>query len=221
MELTCPSSSPAFTRGDPHLVTLDGLRYTFNGRGEYTLIQTTDNLFTLQGRMTVASGVNETTVAATVFSAVVGKDNNSDIVQLEVDVNSTLTAIVSGELVVFDIAEQEFEKVTIKNLGNNSIEVLFESGVYFVARVENGFISYLQVILPEFYKGLVQGLLGNYNEDIADDLLPQFGDTPLPPDADAKRIHNKFGVTCECVALYLSLCFNHKCYILCRDCGQC
>ena len=171
--------------------------YTFNGRGEYTLIETTDNLFTLQGRMIIACGINETAVAATVFSAIVAKDDNSDTVQLEVDENSTLIAIVSGELIVFDIAEQEFDKVTVKHLGDNSIEVLFDSGVYIVAKCENGFISFLQVILPDIYTGLVQGLLGNYNGDTEDDLLPRFGDMPLSVDADAEDIHNKFGVTCE------------------------
>ena len=29
-------------RGDPHLTTLDGLSYTFNGHGEFTLIRSTD-----------------------------------------------------------------------------------------------------------------------------------------------------------------------------------
>ena len=87
----------AFARGDPHLVTLDGLRYTFNGRGEYTLIQTTNNVFTLQGRMITASGVDETTVDATVFSAIAAKDNNSDTVQFEDDENKTLIATVEDD----------------------------------------------------------------------------------------------------------------------------
>ena len=131
----------AFARGDPHLVTLDGLRYTFNGRGEYTLIQTTDNVFTLQGRMITASGVDETTVDATVFSAIAAKDNNSDTVQFEVDENKTLIATVSGELVIFDIAEQDFEKVTVQHLGSDTIEALFASGAYVKAKAENG-LSY-------------------------------------------------------------------------------
>ena len=191
--------SAAFARGDPHLVTLDGLRYTFNGRGEFTLIETQGDMFTLQGRMTLAKGVNNSAVAATVFSAIAAKDNDSDIVQFEVDENNTLIAIVSGELVVFDLAEQEFEKVTVQHLGENSIEALFASGAYIVAGAENGFIATLQVILPEAYSGQVQGLLGTYNGDVSDDLLPQFGDRPLPPDSSMEDIHNKFGVTCELI----------------------
>ena len=41
--------------GDPHLITLDLHKYTFNGYGEYMLIETVDNSFTLQGRMVEAS----------------------------------------------------------------------------------------------------------------------------------------------------------------------
>ena len=29
-------------RGDPRLTTLDGLSYTFNGHGEFTLVRSTD-----------------------------------------------------------------------------------------------------------------------------------------------------------------------------------
>ena len=36
--------------GDPHFKTLDGLEYTFNGYGEYTLI-TKKNDFELQARL--------------------------------------------------------------------------------------------------------------------------------------------------------------------------
>ena len=178
-------------------MTLDGLEYTFNGLGEYTLIETTNNSFTLQGRMIQASATNGSAVAASVFSAIVGKDSDSDTVQFEIDKNDTLTAIVSGELVMFDIREQEFEKVTVTNLGSNSIEALFDSGVYLQAKGENGFISFLQVSLPEKFINHTSGLLGTFNGNISDDLVPQFGDSPLPPDATAEDIHNKYGITCE------------------------
>ena len=151
--------------------------------------------------MITASGVDETTVDATVFSAIAAKDNNSDTVQFEVDENKTLIATVSGELVIFDIAEQDFEKVTVQHLGSDTIEALFASGVYVKAKAENGFISSLQVILPESFSGQVQGLLGTFNGDTSDDLFPQFGDKPLLPDSSVEDIHNLFGITCELMSL--------------------
>lgn len=64
--------------GDPHIVTLDGFKYTFNGFGEYILIETPDESFTLQGRMVVPSGGNlPPGILATVFTAIVAREGLS------------------------------------------------------------------------------------------------------------------------------------------------
>ena len=191
-------------------MTLDGFKYTFNGRGEYTLIETMEHGLTLQGRMIPASGRNESSVPATVFSAIAAKDNNSDTVQFEIGENGMLTAMVSGELVVFDITEQDFEKVTVKSLGNNSLEALFDSGVYIRAKGENNIISTFQVVLPESYYKDVHGLLGTFNGDKSDDLLPRFGDTPLSLEASTEDIHNQFGITCEFISPLPCIMFRIK-----------
>ena len=39
----------AITMGDPHILTLDGTQYTFNGIGEYTVLHV-EGAFTMQGR---------------------------------------------------------------------------------------------------------------------------------------------------------------------------
>ena len=72
--------------GDPHLVTLDGYKYTFNGKGEFILVETTDEGFILQGRMVEqprSNDSNQTISGGTVFGAFVAKVNNSDTVQLK------------------------------------------------------------------------------------------------------------------------------------------
>jgi len=63
------------------LITLDGYKYTFNGKGEFTLVEHKDGIFTLQARMVQAENSDGTLVRATVFSAVAAKQNNSDTVQ--------------------------------------------------------------------------------------------------------------------------------------------
>ena len=55
--------------------TLDGLSYTFNGLGEYWLIQS--DKFALQGRTAKAIGKDGNPVNATIFSAFGAKDGNS------------------------------------------------------------------------------------------------------------------------------------------------
>ena len=60
--------------GDPHLVTLDGHNYTFNGHGEFTLIQSLDKSHTIQVQMTELHTNNASTQtlagSGTVISAI-------------------------------------------------------------------------------------------------------------------------------------------------------
>ena len=43
-------SFTAATFGDPHFVTFDNLQYTFNGKGEFTMVEVPFYKFELQGR---------------------------------------------------------------------------------------------------------------------------------------------------------------------------
>jgi len=69
-------AAPVF--GDPHVLTLDGKNYTFNGLGEYTMIDVNDGFFQLQARTKKAIGGG----TATVFSAAVAKEENTSMVQV-------------------------------------------------------------------------------------------------------------------------------------------
>ena len=73
--------------GDPHIRTLDGLGYTFDGLGEYTLIATTANTFILQGRTARAVDGDGKEMQATVFSAFAARDSDSD--RFHVQMNDT------------------------------------------------------------------------------------------------------------------------------------
>lgn len=66
--------------GDPHVKTLDGTNYTFNGVGEYTLLKTDNNEFVLQARTEVVAqgGLN----VATVFTVGVAKEAGTDTVEI-------------------------------------------------------------------------------------------------------------------------------------------
>ena len=67
--------------GDPHIKTLDGGNYTFNGLGEYVMIDARDGTFQLQARTGLAQG-NST--IATIFTAGTAKEKNTDIVEVRV-----------------------------------------------------------------------------------------------------------------------------------------
>ena len=178
-------------------MTLDSHKYTFNGKGEFTLIET--GSFTLQGRMIEATDVNGTAVPATVFSAVVSKENNSDTVQFELTENGTLIALVNGGQVDFtNLPEQEYTNVVVSDLGNSTLSASFSSGAYLEAKQENGIISVLIVSLSRGAEDTpTQGLMGSFNGDKSDDLLPKAATDPLPLNATLQEIHEQFGVTCE------------------------
>ena len=76
-------SVAGWSYGDPHYRTLDGFEYTFNGLGEYTLIETTHGEFTLQGRTAKVHDDKGQETDATVFSAFAARDSDSETVHVE------------------------------------------------------------------------------------------------------------------------------------------
>ena len=186
--------------GDPHLVTLDLHKYTFNGYGEYVLIETMDDSFTLQGRMveaTTNSTLNITTTG-TVFTALVAKELNSDTVQLQLNSSRGVVVFINGQEVDFtSITEQEFINVTVRILENNRHSVIFSSGIAVEVAEENGIISVLIVSLPRSFTNKTEGLMGNFNGDRSDDLIPREENQSLPINSTLQQIHENFGVTCK------------------------
>ena len=188
--------------GDPHTVTLDGHMYTFNGKVEFILIETMDNRFTLQGRMVEATDTNQAVVPATVFSAIVGKEEYLHTVQFELSSNNQLNALVNGELIDFEgLSEQEFNSVTINDLDNNTLTATYSRGAYLNVREENGILSIVIVSLPTSFQGTTRGLMGSFNGDTSDDLVPRNSTEPLPLNSSLQLIHESFGVTCKLFSL--------------------
>ena len=191
--------------GDPHLVTLDGYQYTFNGKGEFTLVETLDRSFVLQGRMiqpTDSSSSNSTSAAdvrGTSFSALAVRQDSSPTVQLEVDTeDDRLLVLVAGEELDFaGMMEQRVGNVTVARQGNDtmSIVVRFVSGASVQASKLNHILTDILVTIPEHFS--TRGLLGQLNGDPEDDLLPQNTDVPLLLNSTLEQIHSEFGLTCE------------------------
>jgi hypothetical protein len=190
-----PPPNPACVYGDPHIVTLDGHKYTFNGKGEFTLVETSDREFILQGRMVEAMDNVNDEALATVFSAIVGKEANSDKVQIELSSTGGLIAFVDGEQVSFDdISSLEFRNVTVSDRGNSTISATFACGAYIEVKEENGIISVVLVSLSVDFRGLTRGLMGNYNGNTSDDLMPKRSNVPISLNSSLQVIHEQFGI---------------------------
>ena len=175
------------------------MKYTFNGKGEFILIEDIAERFILQGRMIQAINSAQNVSRGTVFSTVVAKQNDSDAVQFEINEDKvTLDVLVDGNYVYFnDLFEQTFENVIVTNLENNTVGATFSSGPYIEAKAENGIISVLIVSLPDSFKGATRGLMGIYNDDTSDDLTARGSTFSLPTDSSLQEIHYQFGVSCK------------------------
>lgn len=196
-------SSLACVYGDPHIVTLDLHKYTFNGKGEFILVETPDfdPSFTVHGRMVPVKDENNNDAKATVFSAIVAKQGDSDAVQFELQGSGddlSIVTYVGGEEIDFsELRAQEFNNVTVTDTGNNTLNAIFSSGAYVTVAELNGLISTLIVYLPDMYRGNTRGLMGNYNNDTSDDLTRKGTTLPLSLNAPLKQIHDWFGMSCE------------------------
>ena len=187
--------------GDPHLVTLDGHKYTFNGHGEFTLIQSLDKSLTIQVRMTEPPTYNTSnqTLAGsgTVISAIVAKHIDSDTVQFEL-IDDKLVAIVNGDEVDFsEVSQLQFTNLTVTDKGNRTLSAILAAGVTITVQEDNNIFSDLAVTLSDNYYRSTHGLLGNYNGEKEDDLQPSNISASLPLNSTLEEVHYQFGLTCK------------------------
>ena len=185
-------------------MSLDGYKYTFNGHGEFILVQSLDKYLNIQVRMTEAAindDSNQTLAGTgTVVSAVVAKHNESDTIQFEL-VDDELVALVNGDIVDFtELSEQQFKNLTVSYTGNGTMTATLSTGVTVTVRESSDILSSLAVTLSDDYFQNTQGLLGQYNGDDEDDLLPRdayYNGTTIPINSTLEEIHYQFGLTCK------------------------
>ncbi|XP_071951342.1 sushi domain-containing protein 2-like [Antedon mediterranea] len=192
--------TPGRLNGDPHILTLDGLAYTFNGHGEYVLIDALGGLFEMQGRTEpIKNGT--TPIKATRFTAIAAKFNNDTMVHVALNQVRGLVAYTTEDYVWSRIDFDDnpiwsgtgltifYTKAT--NETSVSITVAFDFGLSFVVEANNDLMSII-VYGPEMLHGNTSGLLGNWNDDVTDDLRTPNGDI-IPSNSSLQDIHYDFG----------------------------
>ena len=185
--------------GDPHFVTLDGHQYTFNGKGEFVLIDTDDKSFTLQGRMIEVTTTAGMSATATVLSTLVAKQIDSDTIQFGIS-RRGIDILVNGVLVELNIGSEILVwNAVISRFGESKYGVRFSCGVNIEMKRQMDNLSAVVVSLPESFMNCTMGLLGYFNGNQMDDLLPAAGLDPLPLDSNLLAIHEGFGLFCELV----------------------
>ncbi|KAK2167507.1 hypothetical protein NP493_1273g01022 [Ridgeia piscesae] len=201
---TCWGYVPPFLAwffGDPHIHTLDNFEYTFNGLGEYSLIETTGGNFTLQGRTAKATNDKGTETNATIFSAFAAKDVDSDRVYVAMnDKSDALVIFVEEDEQTSWFAnakleaEVDFENVSLIKDADSTVSASFKSGFTITVALNESQLS-ITVAAPDNFLNDTKGLLGVFNKDPSDDLTPADGSAPLATNATEKTIFYKFGET--------------------------
>ncbi|XP_071503248.1 sushi domain-containing protein 2-like [Diadema antillarum] len=188
--------------GDPHIVTFDGVEYTFNGKGEYILMQSTNdaqNRFVMQGRTEQMPNWEGDIVRATRLTSIVMKEEDRNNIEIQHSSKTVLQVVYQQEYLKIDTQTRlqydgfylSFPK---KYEGGNVTQVVVtfqdsEIGVVINGTAEGMFV---QVIIPDEFKNAVEGLLGNWN-DFPDDDLTSVGGTRVSPNASTEEIYNNFG----------------------------
>ncbi|XP_078686455.1 protein mesh-like isoform X6 [Branchiostoma floridae x Branchiostoma belcheri] len=183
---------PAWTFGDPHFITLDGISYTFNGAGEFLLLEVNNGQFRVQGRMEQLAS-NGSALSATILTALVMKENASETVQVQLSEVRTMDVLVDGHLQDFqELTVQEFNGFMVTVETASEARISFNSGIGVAVRAVEDMLS-IAVTLPRFARGNTVGLLGKWNGDPADDLTTPDG-AVVPADSSTQDIHYQFGL---------------------------
>ncbi|XP_078368612.1 mucin-like protein [Oculina patagonica] len=180
--------------GDPHIKTLDGGNYTFNGLGEYVMIDAQNGAFQLQARTKLAQG-NST--VATIFSAGAAKEENTSTIEARVKEGGGLVVrinqkIYNGYKNLTNRTVEVERNLYVSKPEENCLQVSFPSTMSVTFCEKNGMLS-IVVNPAEVYKNATKGLMGTMNGNPDDDFtLPD--ESVLPLSSTLREIHFGFGV---------------------------
>ncbi|CAN9504868.1 unnamed protein product [Ophioblennius macclurei] len=172
------SPGTAVVFGDPHFITFDGVSYTFNGKGEYTLVSAKTTNLTIQGR---AELVNKT-INATMLTSIVMKDASSDVIEVRIANGSRELEVLQNQksLSFTEQSWMDLDGVFVFSPTASNVTVMFPTGAGVEVRLRDVSMT-ATVLLPEEFDGDTAGLLGVMNGDPADDLKLSNGQIVADP----------------------------------------
>lgn len=192
---------PAGANGDPHMRTVDGMEYNFNGIGEFFFIVSHNASFQSQVRFEQAKNSQGRFVSASVCTAFVAEmSNTSDRVEVRLNSIRVADVIINAQTQDFsDVAWLRYRGVSVLNLpkptGNSTgrdILVMFaDLGVTFRILATKDVLNVMPIIANDQLKGTLTGLLGDFDGNPGNDLLLPDG-TSLQSNATEETIFRTF-----------------------------
>ena len=203
--------------GDPHISTLDGQQYTFNGWGEYIVMKTVNDTFVLQGRTQPTAGSSATVFSAFSMAEFPASNNSgfqsvspeSDVlhVQLTLDnffmvkhqsvasANQSSWSDLTANFTALDNTTSiTLHKVFITRPSNSSLVASFPSGVSVTVEAKKGLLAVV-FAAPSKLRGETRGLLGAWDGNKENELVFRNGSL-LQGNATDRQIH-EFGQSCK------------------------
>ncbi|XP_037679498.1 sushi domain-containing protein 2 [Choloepus didactylus] len=181
-----PRLASAF--GDPHFVTFDGTTYSFNGRGEYLLLETPLTNLSVQARAEPGLMPNGTRARGSGLTAVAVQEGDSDVVEVRLAGEAGgLQVLLNQEVLSF--AEQswmDLRGMFLSTAAEENVTIMLASGAGLEVSAQGPSLS-VAILLPEKFLMQTRGLLGTLNGDPSDDFTLRNGRV-LPADATSRQL---------------------------------
>ncbi|XP_021250458.1 mucin-4 isoform X2 [Numida meleagris] len=187
--------TPANAFGDPHVTTLDGLTFTFNGLGDFVLLlaSTARTSFVLQGRMARTG-----TAQATNFMAFVAQYTSTTTTTVEWTLGShnEVQVLLNYETIQFsysqDMGAEVYYSPGVLLVNTSSVTAIFDGTISISVSASSGMLSAV-CSLPKQYHNGTRGLMGVWNHNPADDFQMPNG-TNIPVNSSEEDIFS-YGMT--------------------------
>ncbi|XP_074733442.1 mucin-4 isoform X4 [Strix uralensis] len=187
--------TPAGAFGDPHITTLDGLTYTFNGLGDFVLLLASDaqTSFVLHGRTAqtgTAQATNFMAFAAQYISAI------TTTVEWTLGSQGDIQVLLNNETIQFsysqDMDAEVYYSPGVLLVNVSSVTAIFDGAIAVSISATSGILSVV-CSLPDRYRNSTKGLLGVWDHDPADDFQMPNG-TSIPVNSSEEEIYS-YGMT--------------------------
>ncbi|WP_203687854.1 VWD domain-containing protein [Catellatospora coxensis] len=183
-DCTAPPPPPACTgagcghsTGDPHLRTIDGLRYDFQAAGEFVAVRETAGAYEIQVRQEPVPGSRMVAVNSAVAAKVDGErvEARMTTAGVELLVAGVATGPAPAELAAPRRLAGGGE---VRTNADGDVELRWKDGSRLVIDPIGIWGLALSVEPAQAYAGKLEGLLGDFNGKSDDDVRPR-GGTPL------------------------------------------
>ncbi|XP_076974143.1 mucin-4 [Tamandua tetradactyla] len=192
----------AWLFGDPHINTLDGANFTFNGLGDFLLVRAwnRNSSFLLQGRTAQTGSAHATNFIA--FAALYNSTNLGPItVRWSLEANDTIHILFNNDNVTFESNREVVEGQEIFNTTgiiltrNGSLVSANFDGTVTISVMALSNILHASSSLPEEYRNHTEGLLGVWNDNPDDDFKMPNGS--IIPQGSSEETIFHYGMTWE------------------------